>query len=719
MTTSANSAPAQSRPRLLVVTDDPGVGGTAEVARRIAVGMRDRYQVFLARKLGDDSEAMSRQLASEGVALVELNVDEANLWRATFNYREPALLLARLQPNVVLFCDAAMIASSLAAKQAAAEAGIPYVSVINNLGGDFAARYASVAEHYRRGLERAAAIVFVSQATRQLFEDAFRDIATPRVVIYNGRPPVYFRPVDPAIRRERRREVGADEDDILCLTAARVEPEKGQGRSIAALGMLAAEGRARGLRLAFAGSGDAAHLAELAGEIERWQLGERVRILGQRDDVPQLLDAADAYVLASDMEGMPLSIIEAMAKGLPVLASAVGGIPEQLADGAGLLLPAPADDERTHVGVLARSFARLTEDRYMSAQLGGAARERAERLFSETVMLARYRALLQDVARAPRTPAVGASGERWRIAGKVTLDFRDKARIWNYLGDGWSTSEAQGIWTVGKDSHITLPVVPNGHDALSLVFELTPLVTAAHPAQLTEVVINGRSVASLELTEALRQRVPVTAELAPDERTLDVRLVNSRAIAPRRLGVAADDREVAICLHSLTIKPRQLWPLDVRIACNDASFPEECLVWGWSGPEPWGRWSDGTRARLSFALAAAPEHDLELLIELGTYTTRRWQRQRVHFSIAGHVCKEVRLKKSRLPSNVTLRIPRELLSTRVTVDIDVPEPVVPAAYGASDDIRALGVALHAVTMRKAGRHSGLNPLARKLHRAER
>jgi glycosyltransferase involved in cell wall biosynthesis len=106
-------------------------------------------------------------------------------------------------------------------------------------------------------------------------------------------------------------------------------------------------------------------------------LEERVRFLGQRDDVPDLLAALDIFVLPSHSEGVSLALLEAMAAGLPVIASRVGGLPEVVTDGdTGLLIP-PQDPE-----ALAAALARLLDEPAWAKKLGENARRQVEENFS-------------------------------------------------------------------------------------------------------------------------------------------------------------------------------------------------------------------------------------------------------------------------------------------------------------------------------------------------
>ena len=121
-------------------------------------------------------------------------------------------------------------------------------------------------------------------------------------------------------------------------------------------------------------------------------LGERVRLVGNRSDVPVLLAEAACVVLASDYEGCPLTVLEAMAAGVPVVATRVGGVPELIDDGRTGLLVEPGDES-----ALAAAIGRALADR---DGLGVAAREEARRRFSRERMAAEIAQLYEEVAAA-------------------------------------------------------------------------------------------------------------------------------------------------------------------------------------------------------------------------------------------------------------------------------------------------------------------------------
>lgn len=150
------------------------------------------------------------------------------------------------------------------------------------------------------------------------------------------------------------------------ITVANLRREKSHETLIAAAARLVRE--VPDLRLQFVGAGP--RRAELEALVAARGLSAQIEFLGHREDVPALLAEADAYVLPSRSEAFPNGAIEAMAAGLPVVASAVGGLLDLIEDGrTGLLVP-PADDE-----ALAAAVRSLIHDPARAAAIGSAARE--------------------------------------------------------------------------------------------------------------------------------------------------------------------------------------------------------------------------------------------------------------------------------------------------------------------------------------------------------
>jgi glycosyltransferase involved in cell wall biosynthesis len=153
------------------------------------------------------------------------------------------------------------------------------------------------------------------------------------VLIPNGIPVSAYRPQQSDRGRWRQRE-GFSQQDVLFTCVGRLEPVKNHRLLIDAFAS-AADG-IRHVHLLLAGDG--VELAHLTEQAHRLGLEHRVHFLGVRSDIPALLAASDVFVFASDHEGSPLSLMEAMAAGLPIAGTAVGGVPGMVPENAGILV---------------------------------------------------------------------------------------------------------------------------------------------------------------------------------------------------------------------------------------------------------------------------------------------------------------------------------------------------------------------------------------------
>lgn len=167
-------------------------------------------------------------------------------------------------------------------------------------------------------------------------------------------------PLDPKSRAELRRSLNASDQDVVAITVAALADGKGHRELLDAM--------PPNLTLWVAGDGPLRGALEAAAR----PLGGRVQFLGFRADISSLLRAADCFVLATRSEGLGSSILEAMAAGLPVVATRVGGIPEIVAEGRTGILVAPDDPTG-----LANALARMAGDRGLREEMGRGAEERA------------------------------------------------------------------------------------------------------------------------------------------------------------------------------------------------------------------------------------------------------------------------------------------------------------------------------------------------------
>jgi glycosyltransferase involved in cell wall biosynthesis len=200
-------------------------------------------------------------------------------------------------------------------------------------------------------------IVAVSAANLDMLRAHFGLPSDAGRVICNGRPSSFFAPQNPIARQQVRSELAIPADSIVCITVARLEYSKGYQYQLDALVRLNKSDLWPNLHLIWVGEGTM--FDRIQQYVRLLGCSEQVHLVGARNDVPDLLDAADIFVLPSQFEGMPLVVLEAMAKRLPVIATAFSGTPEALG-GTGWLLADPA--EEPIADQLVESIVRLARD---------------------------------------------------------------------------------------------------------------------------------------------------------------------------------------------------------------------------------------------------------------------------------------------------------------------------------------------------------------------
>jgi len=168
-----------------------------------------------------------------------------------------------------------------------------------------------------------------------------------------------------------------------------------------------AELRQRGVRLRCLACGDGSRRGALESLARELGIADVVSLLGEQRQVADVLAALDVFVMPSRYEGLGVAILEAMAMALPVVATAVGGIPETVADErTGLLVPSgdPA--------ALAAAIARLDRDRALARRMGEAGRQRVTAEFSMEAMASRYEELYDEITRGRVSPLRRGAADR-------------------------------------------------------------------------------------------------------------------------------------------------------------------------------------------------------------------------------------------------------------------------------------------------------------------
>jgi glycosyltransferase involved in cell wall biosynthesis len=228
------------------------------------------------------------------------------------------------------------------------------------------------------------------------------DCDGPRLhVVANGVDLTRFKPSRRA-RAEARLELGIPRDAWVVGTVGRLAPEKNQALLVDAMADQLGEQR----QLIIVGDGP--ERAALAARVAATGRSRYVHMTGARTDVQHLLAAFDAFALTSRTEGLPLVLLEAMAMGLPVVSTAVGGIPDLIEHRiTGLLLPSG------DVARLSRQLSSLSRDFSLSRQVGEGARRMVLERYSLTRMASDYEALYKSLMRSRNTggtPSLAAVG---------------------------------------------------------------------------------------------------------------------------------------------------------------------------------------------------------------------------------------------------------------------------------------------------------------------
>lgn len=250
----------------------------------------------------------------------------------------------------------------------------------------------------RLAFEAADRVLSVSNQLRDLHARRTGFSARRITVIHNGVDSDRFRP-DTALRASVRAELGIAEDQYCIGCVGNLTPVKDYRTALQALGAL--DKTCKDWRFLVIGEGaERPQLEEFVQSHPEWR--HRVTFLGLSHRVPEFLAAMDVYVLSSVIEGISNSLLEAMASGLPAVATAVGGNPEVVVDGeSGLLFPA-ADSNR-----LAEQLLLLRHQPELRARLSTQARRRVREEFSIDSMVQSYQELYEGfTAAAPVKAAV-------------------------------------------------------------------------------------------------------------------------------------------------------------------------------------------------------------------------------------------------------------------------------------------------------------------------
>jgi glycosyltransferase involved in cell wall biosynthesis len=392
--------------KLLLVESGRAVGGTERVVWELATRLpesRFDVRVWLSDDAGVDelATALDRsRILVDRVAEVESRWD----WRGMFDTWSR---LRKLKPDVVHIHHVWPAADRYLSMLARA-AGVPHVVVTEHIMGEAHSRGQRALK--RDELRNADAVTAVTGA---IVDTLVRDYAIERSlvrVVPNGADPPDEDREEPLARRWRERLLTTPIRP-LWVVAGRLEEQKGHDVLLEALAVLVK----RGLDFTLVVAGDGSRRSWLEQRALSLWLSPRVQFVGQLDDVGGLLAAADGVLLPSRWEGLPLVLLEAMARGRPIVASAVGGVADALEEGVtGTLVP--PDD----VPALALALEQMHRHADRAWRMGQAAAEVARVRYTWHAVVDEFESVYDEVlglaAVTPEEPAAPRGGSSARVA---------------------------------------------------------------------------------------------------------------------------------------------------------------------------------------------------------------------------------------------------------------------------------------------------------------
>lgn len=338
-----------------------GIGGTEHATLRIAAAVRERGfdSVAFCR---DDAPGVHDFFHRAGIQTVSYRDRQLSLRRPDVILRHARGLARDLRRLKVDLLHCADVDAGIQAGLAGRLARVPVLCHVRN----------PVIEMPRRDRVLLSAVdtfVFVSKDTWSTF--GYRVAAERGRVLYDGI--VAGDAVGPAVRADVRRELSLGADTRVVGMTARVSPQK----DYITLARAAARVRESvpDVRFVIVGDHDGhaahrAHYALVRAELERQGVLDNFLFTGFRSDVARVMQAFDVFVLSTHFEGLPLVVLEAMSVGLPVVATAVNGIPEVIdREEVGMLVP--HEDDAT----LANRLVALLTDPPLADRMGMAGRE--------------------------------------------------------------------------------------------------------------------------------------------------------------------------------------------------------------------------------------------------------------------------------------------------------------------------------------------------------
>lgn len=379
--TRRSGAAEGSRPVICHVLHSLGIGGAEVLADRLARGLANRFRPMFVCL--DELGELGQKRRESGMP-IELLKRQPGLDRACA--RRMAAIWDQAGVDLVVAHQYTPFFYALLARRIAAR----HTPILFVEHGRFHPDRRSWKRilYNRLMLGRADRVIAVGNAVADALA---RNEGIPRrrvEVVYNGVDPTRFQ-ADDDVQVDVRRALGVPQTALVIIQVARLDAIKDHPTALAAMRSLSSrlQTGTEDAQLWIVGDGPEGN--DIRRQIEHDNLSGCVRLLGMREDVHRLLQAADIFLLSSVSEGIPVTVIEAMAARLPVVATRVGGVPEVVVDEeTGVLVPPREPQAMSH------ALARLCASPALRRRLGAAGQQRVHAVFSEAAMHRRYSDIL-------------------------------------------------------------------------------------------------------------------------------------------------------------------------------------------------------------------------------------------------------------------------------------------------------------------------------------
>lgn len=362
----------------------PALGGSemcaAEICARLDRSQYDPRVLFMYRAAGP----MPGILATRCVECVSLGSTRV---RRLLGPLLPAVALRRLRLDVL---HVHHVPLWIRIRRAAKWAGVRHI-VLTEHAKFSISRSPLLQDACRRAAETVSCFTVVSENLKDYFVSDLGVPAERLRVVRNGVDTLRFCPGERS--NALRGLLPGGYTGPVAITVGRLTEAKDHGNLLGAWSLLERQGRAPYLLIV----GDGELRAEVERQVEALNLGERVGLVGARSDIDTLLRGTDIFLVSSRREGLPMALLEALASGVPAVATTVGGIPEVLRDGHNGILVPPESPE-----ALAAAVRDLLADRPRRERLAAAGRSSVAEAWSLDRTAARYAEIYAECgSRAP------------------------------------------------------------------------------------------------------------------------------------------------------------------------------------------------------------------------------------------------------------------------------------------------------------------------------